>query len=135
MKEQDKLRTYLKELPREEPSGNFTFMVMERVKKESIKSPLIYQPIIGRNLWWKLFTGLILIFVGAIIFRTYFPGNEQAGLLQPLSQIDYASFFKPFRSFSTLVGKMPLTFVTTLVSVSALLLIDQLYNRFETRRG
>ena len=135
MKEQDKLRTFLKELPREEPSGNFTLMVMERVKKENVKSPVIYQPIIGRNLWWKLFTGLILIFVGAIILRTYFPGNEQAGLLQPLSQIDYSLFFKPFQSLSSLLVKMPLTYVIALVSVSALLLIDQLYNRFETRRG
>lgn len=135
MKEQDKFRTFLKELPREEPSGNFTLMVMERVKKENVKSSAIYQPIIGRNLWWKLFAGMVLIFVGATIFRTYFPGNEQAGLLQPLSQIDYSLFFKPFNSLSALLVKMPLTIVTALVSVSVLLLIDQLYNHFETRRG
>lgn len=134
MKEQDKLRTYLRELPREEPSENFTFMVMDRVSKESARSKAIYQPIISLQLWWKLFIGILLLFVGAIIFRTYFPGNEQAGLLMPLSQIDYSLFFKPFQSFTASLIKMPLTFVTALVAVSALLLIDQFYNRFETRR-
>ena len=53
MKEQDKLRDYFRELPREEPSENFTFMVMDRVRKERVKSPAIYQPIISRQYVYK----------------------------------------------------------------------------------
>lgn len=135
MKDQDKLRAYLKELPREEPSANFTLMVMERVKQERVKSPVIYQPIISRHLWGKLFIGMVMLFVGAIVFRTYFPGNEQAGLLKPLTQIDYSIFWKPLQTVSATVAKIPLTYLTALGAVSVLLLIDLFYNRIESRRA
>jgi len=136
MKEQDKLRAYLRELPREEPSGNFTFMVMDRVRKESAKPQAIYQPIISRQIWWKLFIGVLLLFVGAVIFRTYFPGNEQPGILtKPLYQLDYSLLLKPFQIISQSLVKMPFAFITALAAVTALLFIDLFYNRFVSRRG
>jgi hypothetical protein len=133
MEKQDKLRTYLKELPREEPSDNFTFMVMNRVREEAVKSPAEYQPLINRQTWWKLITGLLLVFIGAAIFRTYFPGSEEAGIFQPLYQYDYSLFLRPFQMLSELMARVPLTFVTGLIAITALLFVDQLHGRFASR--
>ena len=130
MKHQDKLRTYLKELPREEPSDNFTAMVMDRVRMEAAKSPANYQPLINRQSWRILFSGIILIFIGAAIYHTYFPGNEQPDLFKPLYQIDYSIFLKPFQLMSESIVKMPVAFAGGLAAVTALFLIDHLYSRF-----
>ena len=135
MKEQDKLRAYFRELPGEETSENFTFMVMDRVRKENARSQANYEPIISRQIGWKLFAGILLFFMAAVIFRTYFPGNEQPGILKPLYQLDYSSLLKPFQFISESLVKLPFTFVTTLVAVTALLFIDLFYNRFVSRKG
>lgn len=133
MKEQDKLRSYFRELPREEPSENFTFMVMERVKMERVRTNAVYHPIISRQMWLRLLCGVILIFIGALVFRTYFPGNEQVGLLRPIFQFDYSLILKPLQVVSASLMKMPFSFVIALVAISLLLLVDQLYSRFVSR--
>jgi hypothetical protein len=133
MRDQDKLRAYLKELPREEPSDNFTVMVMDRVRMEVATSPTAYQPLINRQSWWKILTGMLLFFIGAVIYRTYFPGNEQVGILQPLFQVDYSFLLRPFQLLSESMVRVPLTFVTGFIAVTALLLVDQLYSRFTSR--
>lgn len=133
MKEQDKLRSYFRELPREEPSENFTFMVMERVKMERVRTNAVYHPIISRQMWLRLLCGVILIFIGALVFRVYFPGNEQVGLLRPIFQFDYSLILKPLQVVSASLMKMPFSFVIALVAISLLLLVDQLYSRFVSR--
>ena len=67
MKKQDLLIAYLKELPREEPSGNFTQMVMSRVQLETIKSPVVYQPLISKEVWRKVIVVSGLLLLGAVI--------------------------------------------------------------------
>ena len=133
MKHQDKLRTYLKELPREEPSDNFTTMVMDRVRMEAAKPMADYQPLIYRPIWRILFTGIISFLIGAAIYRTYFPGNEQSGLFKSLYQIDYSIFLKPFQFLSESIVRMPFAFAAGLAAVMALILIDHLYSRFTSR--
>ena len=130
---QDKLRTYLKELPREEPSDNFTSMVMDRVRMEAAKPTADYQPLINRQTWRILFIGIISIFIGAAIYRSYFPGNENPGLFKPLYQFDYSLFLKPFQLFSESIVRTPVAFVAGLAAVMALILIDHLYSRFASR--
>jgi hypothetical protein len=133
MKKQDNLRAYMKELPLEEPSADFTGMVMNRVRLEAIKSPVIYQPLISRQMWLKICIGLTLFILGAILLPTWFPGNETPALLQSFYRIDFSILLKPFLLLSNALNKLSLPFVGGILAVSLLLLADQLYTRFIAR--
>ena len=133
MKTKDNLRAYMKELPREEPSADFTGMVMNRIRLELIKSPVIYQPLISRQMWLKIYIGLALFIVGSVLLRTWFPGNETPALLQSFYQIDFSILLKPFLLLSNALNKMSLPFIGGILAVSMLLLGDQLYARFIAR--
>jgi hypothetical protein len=133
MEMKDNLRAYLKELPQEEPSADFTAIVMNRVRLEAIKSSVIYQPLISRQMWLKICIGLALFILGAVLLRTWFPGNETPALLQSFYRIDFSIFLKPFLLLSNALNKMSLPFVGGILAVSLLLLGDQLYNKFIAR--
>lgn len=133
MKEQDNLRLFMKELPREEPSSDFTRLVMERVKLEAIKSTAVYQPLINRQAWWRIFFGIILFFGSAILLRTIFPGNESQALPPAVYQIDFAILLKPFQLLSNAVNGLSMNFFLGLAAISLLLFADQLYTRITDR--
>jgi vacuolar-type H+-ATPase subunit I/STV1 len=133
METKDNLRAYMKELQREEPSADFTGMVMNRVRLEAIKSPVIYQPLISRQMWLKIYIGLALFILGAVLLRTWFPGNEAPALLQSFYRIDFSFLLKPFLFLSNALNKMSLPFIGGILAVSLLLLSDQLYAKYIAR--
>lgn len=133
MKKQDLLIAYLKELPREEPSGNFTQMVMNRVQLETIKSPVVYQSLISKEVWLKVIVVSGLLLLGAILLYFYLPGSTNSIGYLSLPKVDYSFLFKPFVVLSQALNKLSVTFVSVLMAISALLLVDQLYSRFANR--
>ncbi|MEI6274605.1 MAG: hypothetical protein WCP08_01385 [Prolixibacteraceae bacterium] len=133
MKKQDNLREYMKELPREEPSADFTRLVMQRVRLEAVKSPVVYQPLINARSWRRIFFGMFLFFVGAILLRTFFPGNENPVLTHWIYQIDYSFLLKPFQLLSNALTCMSFQFVGGAAAITILLFADQLYSRMNER--
>ncbi len=130
MKKQDLLIAYLKELPREEPSGNFTQMVMSRVQLETIKSPVVYQPLISKEVWRKVIVVSGLLLLGAVILFFYLPGSANSTGYFTLPNVDYSIIFKPFMVLTQAFDKLSVTFVGILMAIGSLLLVDQLYSRF-----
>jgi len=133
MKNQDNLGKFLKELPIERPSDNFTRLVMDRVMLERKESPVAYQPIIARRIWLKFSVAILLVIVGSILLRSYFPANDQSTIFQSLSQIDLSFVNKPFHLISNAMKTLSPTFVTGLAAISLLILIDQVYSSFVKR--
>lgn len=133
MKKQDPLIAYLRELPREEPPGNFTQLVMSRVQLETIKSPVVYQPLISKEVWRKVFVVSGLLLLGAVILYFYLPGSTDSTSYLPLPKVDYAVLFKPFMVLIHALDKVPITFLGILMAIVFLLLGDHLYTRFANR--
>jgi hypothetical protein len=133
MKKQDNLSSYMKDLKFEEPSADFTRLVMERVRLEAIKSPAVYQPLINRQLWWKIFFGTVLFCLGAILLHTFFPGNDNPALTPSFYQIDSSFLLKPFQVLSTALNSISTQFFMGAGAISLLLFADQLYTRLTDR--
>ncbi len=133
MKKQDRLGDYMKELPREEPSVNFTKTVMARVRVETKKAPVEYPPLISQQVWWKIFIGLAFLVISAIVYRTYFPGNETPTVLSAFYQIDFSIILKPFQLLSHALSNLSQTVVAGSLAISVLLLIDLLYSHLIRR--
>jgi hypothetical protein len=129
MKKQDTLRNFMKELPREEPSENFTSMVMNRVSLEPKKTPVVYQPLISRQGWRWIAFGVIFLGIGLAIFRNYFPGNEVPSVLQPLYSLDFSILLKPFSYIGQILSRLSPTVLAGMIAVSLLLFADQLHAR------
>ena len=133
MKKQDNLGDYMKELPREEPSVNFTRIVMDRVRVEAKKAPVGYPPLISQQVWWKIFIGLTLLVISTIVYRAYFPGNEAPTLLPVFYQVDLSMILKPFQLLSYALSNLSQTVVAGSLAISVLLLTDQLYSHLARR--
>ncbi len=133
MKKQDNLRTYMKDLKLEEPSADFTRLVMEHVRMEAVKSPVLFQPLINKQGWLKIVIGVILFFVGTMLLRTYFPGNDNPALTPSIYQIDFTLILKPFQLLSNAINSISLNFIWGAGAISLLLLTDQLYTRMTDR--
>ena len=133
MKKQDNLGDYMKELPREEPSINFTRIVMDRVRVEAKKAPVEYPPLISQQVWWKIFIGLTFLVISAIVYRTYFPGNETPTVLPAFYQVDLSIILKPFQLLSYALNNLSQTVVAGSLAISVLLLVDQLYSHLARR--
>lgn len=133
MKKQDNLGDYLKELPREEPSINFTRIVMDRVRVEAKNTPVEYPPLISQQVWWKIFIGLTLLVVSAIVYRTYFPVNEIPTVLPAFYKVDLSIIMKPFQMLSYALSDLSQPVVAGLLAISSLLLADLLYTRLAHR--
>ena len=134
MKNQDNLGKFLKEVPIERPSDNFTRLVMDRVMLERKVSPVAYQPIIGSRIWLKLSVGILLVIIGSLMLGSYFPANEQSTIFQSLSRIDLSLVNRPFHLISNAMSTLSPTFVTGLAAISLLILIDQVYTGYVNRR-
>jgi vacuolar-type H+-ATPase subunit I/STV1 len=123
----------VKKIGLEEPSADFTGIVMNRVRLEAIKSSAIYQPLISRQMWLKIYIGLALFILGAVLLRSWFPGNETPALVQSFYRIDFSILLKPFLLLSNALNKLTLPFIGGILAVSLLLLSDQLYAKFIAR--
>jgi len=129
MKTKDNLRTFLKELPIEAPSENFTRLVMERVRLEAVKSPLVYTPLISSKGWWKIISGSIVLLLVMLLLYEFFPGKESSGVILSISSLDLSFMLKPFEALTKFLSNLPLTYVAVAISVCLLLVVDQLYGR------
>ncbi len=96
MEKQDNLGKFMKELPGERPSENFTKMVMDRVNLERKNTPVVYQPLISRQGWRRIILGIIFFVIGFAVVWSYFPGNGSPSLLQPLYSLDFSGLLKPY---------------------------------------
>jgi hypothetical protein len=130
MKTQDNLFKYMKELPVEAPSADFTMKVMDHIRVEKIKTPAIYQPLISRKMWLKICIGFAIILLGGAILYSFFPDNDTPALITSLYKIDFSFLLKLFQSLSNVLNKIPLTIVGGLLAISLLLLGDQLHTKF-----
>lgn len=129
MKKPDLLKDYLKELPREEPSINFTGMVMSRVCVETVKSPVVYQPLISIKEWRNIIIASAIILLVSIFLYFYLPGSQTTAGLFSMPKIDYSFIFRPFVLLSQNLNKLSFTYVAVLMAVSALLIFDQIHSR------
>jgi len=129
MRTQDNLGKYMKELPMEEPSFEFTSKVMGRVLAEAKKSPAEYNPLISRQMWVRITIGMILLFAGVALLRTYFPGNENPAGWQSLYRLDLSVVFAPFLTIFREAKTLSVTFAGGLMAFSLLLLADRIYSR------
>ena len=129
MTTKDNLHTFLKELPIEAPSENFTRLVMERVRLESVKSPVVYTPLISTKGWLKIISGSIIILVVMLLLYEFFPGKESSGVVLSLSSADFSFLLKPLEVLSKFLSGLSFTYVAVAVSVCLLLVVDQLYGR------
>lgn len=130
METKDRLSIYLKELPAEEPSVNFTRLVMERVRVEARKAPVVYQPLITPPMWRWIFVSITLLLVGAILLTTYFPGSESAAGAFSLPKVDLSFLNRPFVMLTNVLNNISVNYLFILAGISSLLLLDQLYSRF-----
>jgi hypothetical protein len=129
MKNQDNLGKYFKELPREEPSGNFTMRVMDRVISETRRSPVEYSPLISRGVWVKISIVGVLTLLSLLLLYPYFPAKENHGGLQFLSTLDFSRVSEPFVVLSGALNNLTVTHLFVLMGISVLLLFDRFYSR------
>ena len=129
MTTKDNLRTFLKELPIEAPSQDFTRLVMERIRLEAVKSPVVYTPLISTRGWLKIISGSIIILVVMLLLYEFFPVKESSGVVLSLSSADFYFLLKPFEVLSKFLSGLSFTYVAVAVSVCLLLVVDQLYGR------
>jgi hypothetical protein len=130
MKNQDNLSKYFRELPVEEPSGNFTMLVMDRVRLETKKAHIEYAPLISTRIWWKISIIITLTLLAGILLQTYFPAKETSGGISFLSNLDFSFLSEPFVLLSKVVNYLTVTHVFVLMGISFLLLFDKFYSRF-----
>jgi|GEM_PF-1777464 len=127
MKTVDKLGTFLKELPMEATSDDFTRLVMERVRLEAVKSQVAYAPLISSRLWWKILAGSLLFLLAAVLLHEYFPGKESTGVLLSLQSVDFSFVLKPFQSLTKMMNSLPFALISGVMAICVLLAVDQLH--------
>lgn len=82
---------YVKEIPKETPSADFTASLMHKIAQvQPIKSTLMYQPLITKKGWF-----LIIAVLVALVFIPFGTSSE---VVYKLPQIDF-SFLTKIKSF------------------------------------
>jgi hypothetical protein len=119
MSQKDLMKEWLKELPSEEPSPDFTVKVMQRVMTEWTLNPIKYQPIISKKGWWTM--GFVAILLTSFLFLLHSSlpaGSENAEQSKSLYGIDLVQLITPI---SQLFEK--LTTISPAVAIGALAII------------
>ena len=130
----DKLRIFLKELPQEEPSADFTRLVMGKISVEKQKVNVKYKPLISSQLWWKVYAGIALSLAVLLVYFINDPSQQVSGEFSILAKADLTFLMRPFILLSEAMNKLTFTSFAIVMSLGALLLIDQLVTRFASRR-
>jgi len=133
MESNEKLGGYLKEIPIERPSVDFTQQVMNRVRLEPVKVNTVYQPLISWQVWLRVIVGLLMAFLGALLFYSYMPADPGLNGLISFDKIDFSMIIKPFELLTQTLNKLSFTYIVIFAAISVLLLIDQLYTRYTDR--
>lgn len=133
MENKEKLSQYLKELPVEKPSANFTELVMNRVRLEPVKENAVYQPLISWQVWWRIFIGFTLLILGTALFYAYFPAGQGTSGLFFLDKIDLSLIIKPFSLLTMALSKLSFTYIVILAAITVLLFFDRFYSLYSAR--
>jgi len=133
MENKDRLGGYLKGLPIEKPSVDFTLQVMNRVRMEPVRAKLVYEPLISRKVWWWLFIGIALVLFSLMISFSYSPVDTSMNGLLYFEKIDLSLIISPFVLLAQALNMLPFTYIIIIAAISALLFIDQLYTRYSYR--
>lgn len=133
MKTQDNLRAYMKELPKDEPSADFTKMVMNRVRLEAIKSPILYPPLISRKMWLNIFGVALLFVAGVVMLRSWFPSNDTPAIFSSINKVDFSFLLHPFQLLSDSLNKLSLAVVGGILVISLLVIADQFHAKYSGR--
>ena len=128
MSQKDIMKEWLKELPSEQPSPDFTVKVMQRVMSEWTLNPIKYQPIISRKGWWII--GITAIALTSILFLLHpaLPaGAASASPSNTFYGFDLSKFLAPVsRVFEKLNNISPAVAIGAL-AIIALWFFDQLF--------
>ena len=126
METADKLGKYMKELPYEQPSDQFTRMVMGRVMAEAKLSTGGYHPLISRKSWMLFGAGFLLLLIVSVLMPTYFPGNENPSGWISLFRLDYSGAWKPLLTITESLKNIPVTFLGALAAFTLLVTAERL---------
>ena len=104
MSQKDIMKEWLKELPSEQPSPDFTVKVMQRVMSEWTLNPIKYQPIISRKSWWII--ALITILLTSFLFLIHPSISAGAASSTPSNTIYGFNLSQIFAPISHLFEKL-----------------------------
>lgn len=135
MEKQDNLYLYMKELPGDSPSSDFTRSVMDRIAKENVATPVVYKPLISKAMWIFLICSSVVVFLISTFLRTIFPGQAAPSRLNPFYQIDFSFMVKPLQSLMSLFSHFSFPLLSGLVVMTLFLFLfaDHLYLRISRR--
>ncbi len=130
MNQRDHLKYWIKELPQEQPSPDFSIKVMERVMTEWSHNPTKYQPIINRKGWF-LIALITLISTALLLFlhNSASIGLELVGKTKNSYVIDATKFFTPINHLFTSLTKISPTVAIGIFAILALWFLDQLFSK------
>jgi len=128
MSQKDLLKEWLKELPSEQPSPDFTVKIMKRVMTEWTLNPIKYQPIIGKKGWWTM--GFIAFLLTSILFMlhsTLPSGTEVTTQSKSIYGIDLAQLFAPVSQLFEKLNNISPAVAIGALAIIALWFFDQLF--------
>lgn len=128
MSQKDLMKDWLKELPSEQPSPDFTVKVMQRVMSEWTLNPIKYQPIISKKGWWTM--GFIAFLLTSILFLLHssLPASvEVATQYKSFYGIDLAQLFDPVSQFFEKLNNISPAVAIGTLAIIALWFFDQLF--------
>jgi hypothetical protein len=133
MENKERLIGYLKELPMEKPSDDFTLQLMNRVRLEPVYTKMVYVPLIGRQVWWSIFIGFALVFLSTLFYFSFLPADSAMNGWIIFEKFDFTLITRPFELFSQALSKMSFTYIIIVAAIAVLLLMDQLYTLYTDR--
>jgi len=128
MSQKDIMKEWLKELPSEQPSPDFTVKVMQRVMSEWTLNPIKYQPIISRKSWWII--GIIALILTSFLFMIHPSLSAGATATNPPNQIygfDLSQIFAPVGHLFEKLNNISPAVAIGVLAILALWFFDQLF--------
>ena len=127
MSQKDLMKDWIKELPPEQPSPDFTVKVMQRVMSEWTLNPIKYQPIISRKGWWSL--SFIAIMMTSILFvlHSSISGSESAAASKSVYGLDLSHLVTPVSHLFERLNNISPAVAIGALAIIALWFFDQLF--------
>jgi hypothetical protein len=128
MNHKDIMKEWLKELPEEQPSSDFSVKVMQRVMSEWTLNPIKYQPFISKKGWWSLV--LVALLVTGLLFTLHSllpSGTESSAQISTIYGIDFSKLFAPVSHLFVKLNDISPTVAIGALAIIALWFFDQLF--------
>ncbi len=128
MSQKDLMKDWLKELPSEQPSPDFTVKVMQRVMSEWTLNPIKYQPIISKKGWWTM--GLVAILLTSILFMLHSSlpsGSETVAQSKSIYGIDLDQLVSLVSQLFEKLNNISPAVAIGVLAIIALWFFDQLF--------